>query len=144
MKTRFSRVSMPRKIARVGAVLIALTAGIAAFPASASAYSAGQCHYGEGAGNGDGNNNVILMQIYRCPDGHDYVSGLIKNPSGGWARVWIDDSTDGGATWKGFRLYAEGYDAVTTGNTLYYDGYPHQTRVCGDADGGFTFCTSWY
>ncbi|MGC5341910.1 hypothetical protein ACPXCE_03295 [Streptomyces sp. DT24] len=136
---------MPRKIARVGTVLIALTAAFVAFPAEASAYTAGQCHYGAGDGNGDGHGNVITMQIYLCPDGHEYVSGLIKTPDNAWARVWIDDSTNGGATWTGFHLYAEGYDAVSTGSTLYYDGSPHKVRVCGDAGGGPTFCIlSWY
>lgn len=47
-----------------------------------------------------GRGDTVILQIWRCPDGHDYAKGIISgSANASKARVWLDDSINGGKSW---------------------------------------------
>ncbi|MFD9464069.1 hypothetical protein [Streptomyces sp. NPDC060027] len=136
---------MKKTIARIAIAFAVAVGGVVATSGTASAYGTGDCTYSKqrtASGSGD----TVILQVWRCPDGHDYVKGIISgSASASHARVWLDDSINGGSSWTA-RQYTtnSSRSTQTPQNDLLYDGSPHKVRACGDTSGHRTICSAWY
>ncbi|WP_139216270.1 MULTISPECIES: hypothetical protein [unclassified Streptomyces] len=127
-------------------VALALAAGgVMATGGTANAYATWDCkHRVQKTKSAKG--DQVILNIYRCPDGHDYARGIISGARNARnARVWLDDSIDGGRTWKA-RQYTKtsSRSTQTPQRNLLFDGSPHKVRACGDTSGHRPICTVWY
>lgn len=130
-----------------GLLAAALAAGgVLVGSSPASAYATWECNFSFDR-TASRNGTVLILRIYRCPDGHDYARGIVSGSSGARnARVWLDDSINGGASWVQRQWsVTESRSTQTAQDNLMFDGAPHKARACGDtSDTGYTICTTWY
>lgn len=134
-----------KAIGRAAIALALAVGGVVATSGTANAYATWDCKLSTQKTKSASGDSVIL-QIYRCPDGHDYARGIISGSmNASRARIWLDDSINGGRTWTA-RQYTttSSRSTQTPQNNVLYDGTPHKVRACGDTSGHRTICTVWY
>jgi hypothetical protein len=136
---------MKKTVGRIAIAFAVAVGGVVAATGTANAYGTGDCTYSKQktvSGSGDS----VILQIWRCPDGHDYGRGIISGSlSGSHARVWLDDSINGGGSWTARQYTTDSSRSTQTPQSnLLFDGSPHKVRACGDASGHRTMCTGWY
>ncbi|MFF3616089.1 hypothetical protein [Streptomyces sp. NPDC002580] len=136
---------MKKTVGSIVTTLALAVGGVVAATGTANAYGTGDCTYSKqrtASGSGDS----VILQIWRCPDGHDYAKGIISgSSSASRARVWMDDSINGGSSWTARQLTTSSSRSTQTPqNSLLFDGSPHKVRACGDTSGHRTICTAWY
>ena len=136
---------MKKTVGRIAIALAVAIGGVVATTGTANAYGTGECKYSKertASGHGD----TVILQIWRCPDGHDYAKGIISgSASASKARVWMDDSINGGKNWTARQYTTDSSRSTQTPqNNLLYDGSPHKVRACGDTSGHKPICTAWY
>ena len=131
---------------RIGAVIAATAlAAIGVVGMSGAAHASGTCYedgtyycYEQDASFGSVKDATALGSDY-----HEYAQGQAASGAQVFA-VYMDVSTNGGATWNGWQdtLYNDG-SPVTQWTYPEYDGPGYWVRACINVN-GISVCTPWH
>lgn len=144
-----------KNFARAGALAVISCAALATLtspaPAFAAATAAVPARFAS-CDNQDPGGNTDAQTVRTATAGSASVE-LRYSPSVqcAWGRVfgklgtsvWVDRSTDGGATWQG-KLGEATITSGTDAHTPEFDDHGVLVRACADDHNGNIHCTGWY